>query len=136
MVRVKTLPKILDSRGNLSFVQNNEQIPFKIERVYWIYNVPGAEVRGGHAYENLEEMIIALSGSFDVTINNGNDKEKVYSLNRSFEGLYIPGLTWRQLRNFSTNSVALILASRPYEPNDYIYSYEDFINLSNEKYKK
>ena len=122
--------KILDSRGNLSFIENIEHIPFIIKRVYWIYDVPGGEIRGGHAYKKLEEVIIALSGSFDVVIDDGSGREHRYHLNRAYEGLYVPGMTWRQLRHFSTNSVALILASRPYEENDYIHDYNEFHHTS------
>ena len=127
--RVISLPKYLDHRGNLSFLENKEQIPFNIERVYWIYDVPGGEVRGGHAYLKLEEVIIALSGSFSVVVDNGFGKELIFNLNRSYEGLYVPGKTWRQLRDFSTNAVALIVASTPYDEQDYIYDYEVFRKL-------
>ncbi|MBL6964381.1 MAG: WxcM-like domain-containing protein [Bacteroidetes bacterium] len=128
-MKIINFPKILDERGNLSFVQNKAEIPFSIKRVYWIYDVPGGEVRGGHAYKELEEVIIALSGSFDVAIDDGSGREQVFHLNRSYEGLYVPGMTWRQLRHFSTNAVALILASRPYEEDDYIYDYKEFKQL-------
>lgn len=123
------LPKIADPRGNLTFIERGRHIPFKIQRVYWIYDVPGGEVRGGHAYKNLEEVIIALSGSFDVAVDDGSGSEHIYHLNRSYKGLYIPKLTWRQLRHFSTNSVALILASLPYSEDDYIYDYNEFLKL-------
>lgn len=119
------LPKFLDRRGNLSFVEESKHIPFKIERSYWIYDVPGGEVRGGHAYKENQEFIIALSGSFDVTLDNGIEKER-YSLNRSYYGLYIPKGMWRQMDNFSTNSLALILASTKYNVSDYIYDYDLF----------
>jgi len=129
-VRIIDLPKFLDSRGNLSVIEEFQDIPFKIERTYWIYDVPGGEVRGGHAYRETEEMIIALSGSFDVVIDDGVD-QKVYSLNRSYYGLYVPKGLWRELRNFSTNSLALVLASTKYDVNDYIRDYNDLrtINL-------
>lgn len=127
--KLKYFPKIFDNRGNLSFIENMNHIPFEIKRVYWIYDVPGGEVRGGHAYKELEEVIIALSGSFDVALDEGSGREQVFHLNRSYEGLYIPKLTWRQLRHFSTNAVALILASRPYEEDDYIYDYKEFKQL-------
>lgn len=119
------LPKILDVRGNLSFVEENKHIPFKIERTYWIYDVPGGEKRGGHAYKNNQEFIIALSGSFDVVLDDGKEQQ-VFSLNRSYYGLYVPQGLWREMNNFSTNSLALVLASTPYEPEDYIYDYETF----------
>lgn len=104
-------------------------IPFKIARTYWIYDVPGGEIRGGHAYKNLEEVIIALSGSFDIAVDDGSGSEQIYHLNRSYKGLYIPKMTWRQLRHFSTNAVAFILASMPYAPDDYIYDYKEFMKL-------
>lgn len=119
------LPKFLDKRGNLSFIEEFKQIPFKIERTYWIYDVPGGEHRGGHAYRENEEFIVALSGSFDVVLDDGCEK-KVYSLNRSYYGLYVPKGIWREMNNFSTNSLALVLASTPYNPEDYIRDYNDF----------
>ena len=123
--------KLFDERGNLTFLESENQIPFKIKRVYWIYDVPGGEVRGGHGYKKLEEVIIALSGSFDVELSFGGTKKKTINLNRSYKGLYIPGMTWRQLKQFSTNSVALILASSPYDPEDYIYDFKEFEKLKN-----
>ena len=117
------LPKILDARGNLSFVEELKHLPFQIERTYWIYDVPGGEIRGGHAYKNNQEFIIALSGSFDVVLDDGKEKQ-VFSLNRSYYGLYVPQGLWREMNNFSTNSLALVLASTPYDPQDYIYDYE------------
>ena len=123
--KIIDLPKFLDKRGNLSIIEENNHIPFKIARSYWIYDVPGGEVRGGHAYKENEEFIVALSGSFDVILDNGNEK-KVYHLNRSYYGLYIPKGWWRSMENFSTNSLALILASTAYNNNDYIYDYEEF----------
>ena len=126
-IRIINLPKILDERGNLSFVEGENHIPFKIKRTYWIYDVPGGEVRGGHAYKTLHEFIIAISGSFDVVLDNGKDK-KTFSLNRSYFGLYVPNMIWRQLENFSTNSLCLILASEDYDPGDYIRDYAQFQN--------
>jgi dTDP-4-dehydrorhamnose 3,5-epimerase-like enzyme len=125
------LPKFLDARGNLSFAEQFKQVPFKIERTYWIYDVPGGEARGGHAYRENQEMIMALSGSFDVILDNGREKQ-VFSLNRSYYGLYVPKGYWREINNFSTNSFALILASTPYTPEDYIYDYEEFKTFGNE----
>lgn len=119
------LPKIGDRRGNLSFIEEFKQVPFKIQRAFWIYDVPGGEKRGGHAYYENEEFIVALSGSFDVVLDNGTEK-KIFSLNRSYYGLLVPKGWWRQMENFSTNSVALILASTPYVKEDYIYDYELF----------
>lgn len=124
------LPKFLDDRGNLSFIENERQIPFKIKRTYWIYDVPGGEKRGGHAYDELQEFIIALSGSFDVVLNDGN-KELRYQLNRSYYGLYIPKMMWRELENFSTNSLALILADSHYDAAAYIRDFEDYKKKKN-----
>lgn len=133
MIEVTNLPKILDPRGNLSFIQENDQVPFTIKRVYWIYDVPGGEFRGSHAFKETEEMIIALSGSFDVVLNDG-EKESRYSLNRSYYGLFIPKMAWRKIENFSTNSLALILASTEYNANDYIRDFDEFVShLKNEK---
>lgn len=123
--RIIELPKFLDRRGNLSFIEEFKQIPFKIERTYWIYDVPGGEHRGGHAYRENEEFIVALSGSFDVILDDGKEKH-TYSLNRSYYGLYVPKGYWREMNNFSTNSLALVLASTPYNPDDYIRNYEEF----------
>lgn len=123
--QILKLPKILDSRGNLSFIEADKHIPFDIVRSYWIYDVPGGEKRGGHAYKNNQEFIVALSGSFDVIINDGNE-EKIYTLNRSYYGLYVPKMMWRQMENFSTNSLALILASTDFDSDDYIYNYDEF----------
>ena len=123
--RIIDLPKIGDKRGNLSLVEEFKQIPFKIERTYWIYDVPGGEKRGGHAYYENTEFIVALSGSFDVVLDDGK-KQKVFSLNHSYYGLLVPKGWWRQMENFSTNALALVLASTPYTKEDYIYDYEEF----------
>lgn len=120
-----SLPKFLDKRGNLSFAEEFKHIPFKIVRSYWIYDVPGGEVRGGHAYKENEEFIIALSGSFEVLVDDGK-KQHTFQLNRSYYGLYVPKGAWREMINFSTNSLALILASTPYDVDDYIYDYQEF----------
>ncbi len=130
--RIIELPKILDPRGNLSFVEEEMHIPFKIERTYWIYDVPGGEGRWGHAYKENCELIIALSGSFDITVDDGGDKQ-VFSLNRSYYGLYIPCGIWREIDNFSTNSLALILSSTKYNQDDYIIDYEEFKQYSKEQ---
>lgn len=122
------LPKFLDQRGNLSFVENFEQIPFEIKRTYWLYDVPGGECRGGHAYRNTEEFVIALSGSFDVVIDDGKEK-MTFSLNRSYYGLYIPKGVWREMVNFSTNAFALEFASTQYNPVDYLRDYDEFLKL-------
>lgn len=126
--RIIELPKFLDARGNLSFVQNNTHIPFEIKRTYWLYDVPGGESRGGHAYRETEEFVIALSGSFDVIVDDGKEK-KIFHLNRSYYGLYIPKGIWREIDNFSTNSLALEFASTKYNPADYIHDYDEFIKL-------
>jgi len=123
------LPKIFDDRGNLSFIEAQRHIPFKIERAYWIYDVPGGEKRGGHAFKHGEEFLIALSGSFDIHVDNGSIS-KVYPLNRSYMGLYVPEMNWRSMENFSTNSLCLILASTPYDEEDYLFDYSDFLNLT------
>ena len=119
------LPKILDPRGNLSFFENDNQLPFTIKRTYWIYDVPGGEVRGSHAFKKSKELIIALSGSFDVVLHDG-EKELKYKLNRSYSGLYVPNMLWRRLDNFSTNSLALIVSSISYDDKDYIRDFDDF----------
>lgn len=123
--RLIDLPRFLDRRGNLSFIEEERHISFRIVRSYWIYDVPGGEMRGGHAYRENQEFIVALSGSFDVVLDDGKE-EKVFTLNRSYYGLYVPKGMWRQMRNFSTNSLALVLASIPYTPEDYIRDYEEF----------
>ncbi len=132
LAKIIELPKIIDQRGNLSFFEFPNQIPFKIKRIYWIYDVPGGEVRGSHAFKEQQEFIIALSGSFDVVLHNGI-KEEVFSLNRSYYGLYIPKLYWRKLENFSTNSLALIVSDKLYDENDYIRDFDEFRTLKNEK---
>jgi len=122
------LPKFLDLRGNLSFIEEETHLPFKIRRVYWIYDVPGGEHRGGHAFRETEEIIVALSGSFDVVLHD-SVKEYRFSLNRSYYGVFIPKMMWRMLENFSTNSLALIIASTDYDEADYIRDFEEFKNL-------
>lgn len=130
-IQLLNLPKILDDRGNLSFFENNNQIPFDIKRVYWIYDVPGGEQRGGHAYKELQEFIVALSGSFDVVLHDGRE-EKRFTLNRSYYGIYIPKMIWRHLDNFSTNSLALIATDENYNPDQYIRDFDYFKHLVNE----
>lgn len=125
--RIIQLSKHVDLRGNLSAIEECSEIPFRIARTYWIYDVPGGETRGGHAYKQNEEFIVALSGSFDVLLDDGNG-ERCFSLNRSYYGLFVPRGWWRSMNNFSTNSVALVLASIPYTPEDYIYDYEAFVD--------
>ena len=126
--KIIEIPKLPDLRGNLSFIERYTQVPFEIRRVYWIYDVPAGEHRGGHAFKETEELIIALSGSFEVKLNNGF-KEFHFSLNRSYYGLFVPKLFWRQLENFSTNSLALILSSTDYSEKDYIRDFRQFKKL-------
>lgn len=131
--RIINLPKIEDQRGNLSFYESLNHIPFEIKRTYWIYDVPGGQKRGGHAFKAQHEFIIALSGSFDVKLNDGKT-EINYSLNRSYYGLYVPNMIWREMLNFSTNSLALIVSSTSYSDADYIRDYNLFQKLTlNEK---
>ena len=130
-VKIINLPKILDPRGNLSFFESSNQIPFDIKRSYWIYDVPGGEIRGSHAFKSSHEFIIALSGSFDIVLNDGENEVK-YSLNRSYYGLYVPNLLWRSIENFSTNSCALIVSSILYDAGDYIRDFEEFKIVKNE----
>lgn len=123
--RIIDFPKIQDPRGNLTFLQHDSQIPFEIKRTFWTYDVPGGEVRGGHAYKNQKEIIIALSGSFDVVITNSDGTIEKYSLNRSYYGLYLPAKTWRHIENFSTNSLALHISSEYFSKEDYIRDFEE-----------
>ncbi len=126
--KIIELPKILDSRGNLSFAQNNTHIPFEIKRTYWIYDVPGGENRGGHAFKETEEFIIAISGGFDVIVDDGKER-KTFTLNRSYYGLYIPKGVWREITNISTNSLALEFASTVYNADDYVRDYDEYIKM-------
>ena len=127
-VRIIELPKFLDARGNLSFAEQNNHIPFEIKRTYWIYDVPGGEDRGGHAFVANQEFVVALSGSFDVVVDDGVTK-KTFSLNRSYYGLYIPAGLWRTMENFSTNSLALEFGSAHYSAADYVRDYEQFLKM-------
>lgn len=127
--RLINLPKFLDDRGNLSFFEEDSHLPFRIKRTYWIYDVPGGEHRGGHAFRDTEELIVALSGSFDVVVNDGL-KEWRFALNRSYYGVYIPRMVWRLLENFSTNSLALVVASTDFSESDYIRDFHDFQGLN------
>jgi dTDP-4-dehydrorhamnose 3,5-epimerase-like enzyme len=126
MARIINLPKIEDPRGNLTFIEQENHVPFKIIRVYWIYDVPGGEMRGGHAFKKQQEFIVALSGSFDVKIDNGMHVE-TFSLNRSYYGLYIPSGLWREINNFSTNALAMVLSSTEFSEDDYIRDYDDYL---------
>ncbi|MDP4278187.1 MAG: FdtA/QdtA family cupin domain-containing protein [Bacteroidota bacterium] len=127
--RLIHLPRITDPRGNLSLVEECRQIPFKIERTFLMYDVPGGEQRGGHAYKTSQEFIIALSGSFDIVTDDGQNCQ-TFHLNRSYYGLYLPSGTWRHMENFSTNSLALVLSSTHYDESDYLYDYEEFVKWS------
>lgn len=134
-IQIITLPKFEDLRGNLSFIEEGNHIPFKIKRIYWIYDVPGGQVRGGHAFKEQEELIIALSGSFDVVVDSGSLKQS-FSLNRSYYGLYIPSGIWRQMENFSTNALAVVLSSTRFVESDYIRDYDVFLRYREEYEKK
>jgi dTDP-4-dehydrorhamnose 3,5-epimerase-like enzyme len=130
--RIVELPKFLDPRGNLSFLENEIQIPFQIKRTYLIFDVPGGEIRGGHAFKEQEEFIVALSGSFDVVVKDSKGATKSFQLNRSYFGLFIPKLLWRHMENFSTNAVCLVASSTFFDSNDYIREFQDFKLLINE----
>ena len=129
--RIVNLPQFLDARGNLSFVEQENHIPFAIKRTYWLYDVPGGECRGGHAYKENQEFIVALSGSFDVILDDGKEKKR-FTLNRSYYGLYVPKGLWREMDNFSTNSLAMILSSTYYDADDYVRDYDEFIKLKHD----
>jgi hypothetical protein len=131
-VNIIQLPKILDARGNLSFIEQQKHIPFDIKRVYWIYDVPGGEERGGHAFIKQEEFIVALSGSFDVIVNDGENTER-HHLNRSYYGLYLPSGLWRHMDNFSTNSVVLVLSSTLYDAHDYIRNFDEYLKFRSDE---
>ena len=126
--KITDLPKCTDPRGNWSFVEQLNHIPFEIKRTYWIYDVPGGENRGGHAFKQNEEFIVALSGAFDVIVDDG-EKKKKYTLNRSYYGLYVPAGLWREMENFSTNSLALEFGSIHYDENDYIRDYSEYLKM-------
>lgn len=130
--RLVELPKINDPRGNLTFIESGQHVPFEVKRNYWIYDVPSGMWRDGHAFKQQEEFLVALSGSFDVVVNDG-EREQTFHLSRPQIGLYIPRLTWRHINNFSTNSVALVLTSTYYNPDDYIAIFDDFKTLKHGK---
>lgn len=130
-VKVIQLKRVLDNRGNLSVIEEIKDVPFAIKRAYWIYDVPGGEDRGGHAYRRNKEFIVALSGSFDVLLDNGREQQ-VFHLNRSYYGLFVENGIWRQMKNFSTNSLAFIVSSEDYDESDYIHDYDSFMRLSHE----
>jgi dTDP-4-dehydrorhamnose 3,5-epimerase-like enzyme len=124
--KVIELPRIHDPRGNLTFVEGSHHVPFDIKRVYYLYDVPGGAERGGHAHKQLEQLIVAMSGSFDVVLDDGYEKRRVH-LNRSYNGLYVPRMIWRELDNFSSGSVCMVLASNYYDPTDYYRDHVDFL---------
>ena len=130
-VKVIQLKRVLDKRGNLSVIEERKDVSFSIKRAYWIYDVPGGEDRGGHAYLKNKEFIVALSGSFDVLLDNGQEQE-LFHLNRSYYGLYVENGIWRQMKNFSTNSLAFIVSSENYDESDYIRDYDSFLRLSHD----
>jgi hypothetical protein len=123
------LPKIVDSRGNLSFIEEMKHFPFPIKRVYWVYDVPGGQKRGGHAFKRQRELIVALSGSFEVSLDDGSGK-KSYRMNRSYFGLYVPNMHWREIEDFATNSLALVVSSTEYDEGDYIRDQAEFMRLA------
>ena len=130
--KIIELPKISDPRGNLTFIEGGGQIPFDIQRVYYLYDVPGGSERGGHAHKNLEQLIIAMSGSFDVVLDDGYEKKR-FHLNRSYYGMYVNTMVWRELDNFSSGSVSMVLASNKYTEDDYVRDYDRFISLTQGK---
>lgn len=130
--RMVKLPRIYDPRGSLSFVEQNSHIPFDIQRVYWIYDVPGGEDRGSHSHHRLEQLLVATGGSFDVEVTDGFTR-KVYHLNKPFEGLYLPPGFWHTLINFASGSVCMAIVSLPYDEADYIRSYDDYMELARER---
>jgi uncharacterized cupin superfamily protein len=125
-IKILQLPKIMDDRGNLTFIEGMNHIPFEVKRIYLIYDVPGGESRGGHAYKKLDELIVALSGSFDLNLNDGTSQTKIH-LNRSYNAVLVPHGLWRKMDNFSTNSLCLVLASTEYDESDYIRDYDEFL---------
>lgn len=125
------IDQIGDRRGHISVIENNREIPFEVKRVYYLYDVPSGEARGGHAHKELQQLIIAVSGSFDIVVNDGNKKE-TFSLNRPNKGLYFPAGLWREINNFSSGAICLVLASHPYDETDYIRDYEDFLSYKND----
>ena len=131
-VRIIDLPKVTDNRGNLTFIESTKHIPFDIARVYYLYDVPGGAERGGHAHKDLHQLIIAMSGSFDVVLDDGKEKRR-FHLNRSYYGLYVCPMMWRELDNFSSGSVCMVLASNYYDESDYYRDYKDFLKDVNKK---
>lgn len=134
-VELVTLPKLTDPRGNLTFVEGKRHIPFDIERVYYLYDVPSGEARGGHAHHKLQQLIIAVAGSFDVLLDNGYEKRTI-TCNRPFQGILMKSLVWRELNNFSSGSVCLVLASMSYQESDYIRDYNEFVSVATNEGKR
>lgn len=129
------LPRFLDDRGNLSFIEQRTHVPFDIARVYWLYDVPGGEERAGHAYREGAEFVVALSGSFDVAVDDGLGNVSVFTLNRAYRGLYVPPMHWRRFSDFTTGTVALVLSSTPYLPADYLRDYQQFKSLQDDRHQ-
>lgn len=127
--RIVNLPKVIDPRGNLTFIESEQTIPFRIMRVFYLYDVPGGESRGGHAHKECQQFMVAMSGSFDVIVDDGEQRQ-TFSLNRSYYGLYLPSMIWREMANFSSGSVCMVLASEHYDENDYFRDYHEFIKAS------
>jgi len=134
-VEIINLPKLTDPRGNLTFVEGSRHIPFDVERVYYLYDVPSGEARGGHAHHNLQQLIIAVAGSFDVVLDNGYERRTI-TCNRPFQGILMKSLVWRELNNFSSGSVCLVLASMVYQESDYIRDYDEFVSVATNKGKR
>jgi dTDP-4-dehydrorhamnose 3,5-epimerase-like enzyme len=126
--RLIDLPKITDRRGNLTFLEGMKHVPFDIKRIYYLYDVPGGESRGGHAHRITQQFMVSMSGCFDVLLKDGR-REEIFTLNRSYYGLYIPQMTWRELFNFSSGAVCLVVASTPYSESDYIRNFDEFLNI-------
>ena len=133
--KIIELPKVTDPRGNLTFVEENRQVPFQIKRVYYLYDVPGGAVRAGHAHKSLHQFVIAIAGSFDIALDDGVEQKQIH-LDRSYYGLYIAPMTWREINNFSSGSVCVVLASDFYDESDYFRSYEDFLNAAKSSWRQ
>ncbi|HEX7083914.1 MAG TPA: FdtA/QdtA family cupin domain-containing protein [Gaiellaceae bacterium] len=126
------LPRVNDARGNLTFIESERHVDFQIRRVYYLYDVPGGAERGGHAHKQLHQLFVAMSGSFDVVLDDGHDRRRVH-LNRSYTGLYVPEMVWREIDNFSSGSVCMVLASEVYDEDDYFRDYSEFVAAADER---